>query len=198
MSTAPTIVSEARHEFEHLAAHWWWMALLGGLMIVGGTVAIVSPAVMVSTSLVIPVIIGVTLMVVGVASVINSFWAGKWSGFLIGLLAGILYIACGFLFTANPVIATLTLTVFIAISFIVLGIFRSVAALVLRFPQWGWALLNGAITFIAGMVIYRNLPETAYWVIGLLVGLELIFHGWMWVMMAVALRKIHKRVTVVR
>ena len=139
MSIPSTVVSEIRHEFEHLASHWWWLALLGGLMIVGGTVAIVSPAVMVGTSLVLPVIIGVVLMVEGVAMIIGSFWAGKWSGFLLELLTGILYIACGFLFTANPVIATFTLTVFLAISFIVLGIFRTVAALVLQFPQWGWA-----------------------------------------------------------
>ena len=51
------------------------------------------------------------------------------------------------------------------------------------------------ITFIAGMVIYRNLPETALWVIGLLVGLELLFHGWMWLMMALQLRRIHHRTT---
>jgi uncharacterized membrane protein HdeD (DUF308 family) len=195
MSTAPTLASEIRHEFEHLAGHWWWLALLGVLMVVGGTIAIVSPAVMLGTSLIAPLIIGVVLMVEGVAMIIGSFWAGKWSGFLLELLAGILYIACGFLFTANPAIATLTLTVFIAVSFIVLGIFRTVAALMLRFPQWGWALLNGVITFVAGVVIYRNLPETALWVIGLLVGLELLFHGWMWLMMAVALRRIHKRRT---
>ncbi len=193
MSVPSTVVSEIRHEFEHLASRWWWLALLGVLMIVGGTVAIVSPAVMVGTSLIAPVIIGVVLMVEGVAMIIGSFWAGKWSGFLLELLTGILYIACGFLFTANPVIATFTLTVFLAISFIVLGIFRTVAALVIQFPQWGWALLNGVITFVAGMVIYRNLPETALWVIGLLVGLELLFHGWMWLMMGLQLRKIHKR-----
>jgi uncharacterized membrane protein HdeD (DUF308 family) len=196
MSTAPTFVSEVRHEFEHLASRWWWLALLGVLMVIGGTLAIVCPAVMVGTSLVVPVIIGVILMVEGVAMIIGSFWAGKWSGFLLELLTGILYIAGGFLFTANPAIATLTLTLFIAVSFIVLGIFRTIAALVLQFPQWGWALLNGVITFVAGVVIYRNLPETALWVIGLLVGLELLFHGWMWLMMAMQLRKIHQRVKV--
>ena len=93
----------------------------------------------------------------------------------------------------NPEIATLTLTLFIAVAFMVLGTFRAIAALVLQFPQWGWALLNGVVTFVAGIVIYRNLPEAALWVVGLLVGLELLFNGWTWIMMSLALRKIQSR-----
>jgi uncharacterized membrane protein HdeD (DUF308 family) len=82
------------------------------------------------------------------------------------------------------------MTVFIAISFIVLGVFRSVGALMLRFPQWGWALLNGVITLLAGILIYRQLPFDALWVIGLLVGLEMLFNGWTWMMLALALRNL--------
>ena len=55
---------------------------------------------------------------------------------------------------------------------------------------WRWALLNGVITFLAGVVIYRNFPDSAVWVIGLLVGLELLFHGWTWIMLSLAIRTI--------
>lgn len=195
MNASPATFAEVRHELEHLAKHWWWWTLLGGLLVVSGTAAIVFPPVMVGTSIAVPVIIGVILMIDGVAMIVSAFWAGKWGGFLIEILVGILYIAAGFLFTENPAIATLTLTIFIAISFIVLGLFRAVAALVMQFPQWGWALLNGIVTFVAGVVIYRSLPESALWVIGLLVGIELIFNGWTWVMLSLALRKIHEHKT---
>jgi uncharacterized membrane protein HdeD (DUF308 family) len=73
-----------------------------------------------------------------------------------------------------------------------LGVFRSIGALVLRFPQWGWALLNGVITLLAGILIYRQLPFDALWIIGLLVGLEMLFNGWTWIMLALVLRRIHK------
>jgi uncharacterized membrane protein HdeD (DUF308 family) len=185
------MVSAVRHELEHLASRWWWFMLLGALLVIGGTLTIVLPPVMVATSIAIPVVLGVILRVEGAAMIVSSFWAGKWSAFLLELLVGLLYVACAFLFMENPEIATVTLTYFIAVTFIVLGVFRAIAALVLQFPQWGWALLNGVVTLVAGLVIYRNLPEAALWVIGLLVGLELLLHGWTWIMLSLALRKIH-------
>jgi len=134
------------------------------------------------------IVLGALLMVGGLASIVSAFWIGNWSGFLVQLLVGILYLACGFVMTEKPVISAVAMTIFIAISFIVLGAFRSVSALMLRFPQWGWALLNGVITLLAGIIIYRQLPFDALWVIGLLVGLEMLFNGWTWIMLALALR----------
>jgi uncharacterized membrane protein HdeD (DUF308 family) len=75
----------------------------------------------------------------------------------------------------------------------VLGIFRTTAALVIQFPQWGWALLNGVVTLLAGIVIYRSLPEGALWVVGLLIGLELLFNGWTWIMLSFALRALNQK-----
>lgn len=195
MSAGHETTAVDRHELAHLTGHWWWLTLLGGLMVVGGTFAIICPAVMVGTSMFVPIALGVVLMVSGAAMVISSFWAGRWSAFLLEVLVGLLYIACGFLLTSNPVIALVTLTLFIAVTFIVMGLFRTIAALVLRFPQWGWALLNGVVTLVAGMVIFRALPNAALWVIGLLVGLELLFHGWTWIMLSLGLRRLHQRAT---
>jgi len=181
-----------KHELEHVGSHWLWFLLLGVLLVVAGTAAIVVPAATIGTTFVVTVFFGVLLMISGVATIVSSFWIGRWSGFLLQLLVGILYVACGFIMTENPVLSALAMTVFIAASFIVMGIFRVVAALALRFPQWGWALLNGAITMLAGIIIYRRLPETAFWLIGLLVGLEMLFNGWTWIMLALALRRLSR------
>jgi uncharacterized membrane protein HdeD (DUF308 family) len=142
--------------------------------------------------LAVTIVLGALLMVGGLAMIVSSFWIGNWSGFLVQLLVGILYLACGFVMTEKPVMSAVAMTVFIAISFIVLGVFRSVGALMLRFPQWGWALLNGVITLLAGILIYRQLPFDALWVIGLLVGLEMLFNGWTWIMLALALRSLSR------
>jgi uncharacterized membrane protein HdeD (DUF308 family) len=193
MNPNPTAIGPIKHELEHMSGHWWWFILLGALLAICGTAAIVFPPVMVGTSIAVPVVLGVLLMVGGVATIISSFWAGKWSGFLLQLLVGILYLAVGFVFTENPFETALALTLFIAIAFIIMGIFRTTAALVLQFPQWGWSLLNGVVTFLAGIIIYRTLPEGALWVIGLLIGLEMIFNGWMWIMLSLALRSLNER-----
>jgi uncharacterized membrane protein HdeD (DUF308 family) len=179
-----------RHELHHLRSHWMWFLLLGVLLVMAGTAAIVVPPATVGTTFAVAIFLGVMLMVGGVATIVSSFWVGKWSGFLVQLLVGILYVACGFVVTENPAITVLTMTIFVAISFVVLGIFRSVGALVLRYPQWGWSLLNGVVTLLAGVIIYRQLPNDSLWVIGLLVGLEMLFNGWTWIMLGLALRRI--------
>jgi uncharacterized membrane protein HdeD (DUF308 family) len=183
----PQVVND---ELQHVRSHWIWISLLGLVLVAAGTGAIVVPPATVGTTFAAVTFLGILLMVAGVATIVSSFWIGRWSGFLVQLLVGLLYVACGFVVTENPAISALTMTLFIAVSFVVLGIFRSIGALVLRFPQWGWALLNGVVTLLAGVVIYRQLPFDAVWVIGLLVGLEMLFNGWTWIMLGLALRRI--------
>jgi uncharacterized membrane protein HdeD (DUF308 family) len=198
MSTAPEyppigpggLAEIFKHELGHLRSHWLWVLFLGILLIAIGTAAIVVPSVTVGTTFAVTLFLGALLMVGGVATIASAFWIGRWGGFLVQLLVGLLYLACGFLMTENPVISAVTLTVFVAVSFVVLGTFRSVGALVLRYPQWGWSLLNGAITLLAGVIIYRQLPYDALWVIGLLVGLELLLNGWTWLMLALVIRQL--------
>jgi uncharacterized membrane protein HdeD (DUF308 family) len=133
-------------------------------------------------------------MVGGAATVVLSFWAGKWSGFLVQILVGILYLVAGFAIFDAPVRAALVMTMFIAALFIVVGAFRAVAAMMVRYPHWGWALFNGIVTFLLGMIIYRQFPNSALWVIGLLVGIEMLFNGWTWIMLSLAIRKIPAKI----
>lgn len=180
-------------EFQHLRSQWRWLFLYGILLAVCGSAAIIFPALTVLTSVTAVVVLGIALMIAGIATIIASLWAGKWSGMLVQLLVGILYLVVGFMITDKPFQSAVTLTLFIAAFCIVVGIFRAVAAMAVRFPYWGWSLLNGIITFMLGIIIYRlyhHFPENLIWVLGLLVGLELLFHGWTWIMLSLAIKKI--------
>ena len=84
----------------------------------------------------------------------------------------------------------MTLTAFVAAFFIVAGSFRILAAMIVRFPHWGWSLLNGIVTFLLGVIIYHHFPAGAIWVLGLLIGLEMLFHGWTWIMLSLAVRNL--------
>ena len=132
------------------------------------------------------IVLGVALIVGGVATIVMSFWAGKWTGMLVQLLVGVLYLVAGFAIFDTPVKAALVLTLFIAALFIVVGAFRILAAMMVRFPHWGWALLNGIVTFLLGVIIYRQFPQSAIWVLGLLIGIEMLFNGWTWIMLSLA------------
>ena len=193
---SPSLREELKHELEHLREHWWWLLVLGIVLVAGGSAAIIVPTLTVTTTFVTILLLGITLMVAGVAIIVSGFWAGKWSGFLLQLLVGLLYVVGGFAITEKPGQGVVLATLVLAAMFIVLGSFRVVAALVYRFPQWGWVLLNGAVTLLAGLIIFRHLPEDALWVIGLLVGLELLFNGWTWIMLSLAIRNFPRSIVV--
>jgi uncharacterized membrane protein HdeD (DUF308 family) len=178
------------HELAHLRSGWWWFLALGALLAIGGAAAIIVPAFTVTMSFVAVVVLGIVLMASGIATIIGAFWAGKWSGLLLQMMVGILYVMAGFMISDAPGRSALVMTLFFAALFIVLGAFRIVAALLMRFPQWGWGLLNGVVTLLAGIVIYRHFPESTLWVIGILVGVEMLLNGWTWIMLALALRNL--------
>jgi uncharacterized membrane protein HdeD (DUF308 family) len=174
-------------EFQHLRSHWFWFLALGILLVLCGTVAIAVPPIATAAAI---DVLAILFLIAGVATIVSSFWAGKWSGLLVQILVGILYVAAGFVITEKPFAAIALVTLFIAVWFIVTGAFRTLASLMIRFPQWGWSLLNGVVTLLLGIYIYRHYPVSAIWVLGLLVGVEMLFSGWTWIMLAMAIRSI--------
>ncbi len=181
------------HEFQHLRSHWGWFVWLGALLALCGAVAVIFP--IISSAAVIDVL-AVIFLIAGVATIVGSFWAGKWSGLLVHLLVGVLYVVTGFIITERPLMTIVFITLFIAVSFIVSGAFRILSALLIRYPQWGWSLLNGVVTMLLGIIIYRHLPVSALWIIGLLVGLEMLFSGWTWIMLGLAIRNLPRETTI--
>jgi uncharacterized membrane protein HdeD (DUF308 family) len=175
-------------EFSHVRSHWWWFLLLGILLVVCGMVAIIVPPIGTLATI---DILAVLFLIGGAATIVSAFWAGHWSGALLNVLIGILYLVIGFSITEEPLRSAQILTLFIAIFFTVAGAFRTVAALSIRFPQWGWALLNGVVTLILGVYILRHYSSiTALWVPGILIGIEMLLAGWTWIMLGLAIRSI--------
>ena len=183
------VTDVANHELHQVRNQWWCFLLLGIALVFIGTLCIVDPFV---PSLGSVIILGFLLVAAGIIQVVSSFWAGKWSGMLLHMLVGVLYAVVGYMIVDAPGLSMLLLTKFIAIFLIVTGVFRIVSALFLRFQDWGWVLLNGGVTLLMGIIINRQLPEAALWVIGLFIGIEMLFNGWAWVMLAFGLRAVAK------
>lgn len=178
-----------RHELEALREQWWWFLLLGIGLVVLGSLSLGMSLIMTVTAV---VLFGVFLLIGGIGQMIGAFWAGRWSGFLLSVLVGLLYVVTGWVMIDDPLKGAAGLTLLIAAMLIVGGIFRIVAALVLRFHHWGWPLLNGVISLMLGVMIYKQWPSSSLWVIGLFVGIEMIFNGWSWVMLAIGLKSLPK------
>jgi uncharacterized membrane protein HdeD (DUF308 family) len=175
------------HEIEGLRKNWFWLLVLGIALVVVGLMAIGSAFI---ATLATVIVFGVLFLVGGIVDIANAFWAHCWRGFWLSLLAGILYVVLGFLLIQHPEAAAAGFTLVLAAAFMVGGLFRIISALVDHFHGWGWVLLNGVVTLVLGIMIWRQWPESAYWVIGLFVGIDMVFAGWAWIMMALAVRSV--------
>jgi uncharacterized membrane protein HdeD (DUF308 family) len=136
------------------------------------------------------VFVGWLLIIGGVLEALHAFTCKAWSGFFIDLLTGILYIVVGFMIVANPGATAVTLTLLIAMFLIFGGIFRIVTAIILRYQHWAWLLLHGVINLLLGIAIWRQWPLSGLWVIGLFVGIDMLFNGWSLVMLGLTARKL--------
>ncbi len=174
-----------KHELDTLRKEWWWFLLLGVLLIVSGTIAI---AYAFLASVAVVTLFGFLLIMGGIAQIVAAFWVGRWSGFAISVLAGVLYVVVGGMIIARPGIALEAFTLLIGSFLLVGGIFRSVTAMTLRMHDWGWLLLNGLVTGLLGLMVLAEWPESSVWVIGLFVGIDMLFNGWAWVMLSLGLR----------
>lgn len=173
------------HELDALRKHWCWFLTLGIAMVVFGTIAIGSAVI---ATVAATVLFGFLLLAGGISTIISSFYAGRWSGMLVHLLIGVLYTVVGLMIVNRPASSAIELTLIIAFFLIFGGIFRVVYALSERFTGWGWVLLNGGVSLLLGLLVYKQWPASGLWIIGLFVGIELIFNGWAWIMLSLGLR----------
>jgi uncharacterized membrane protein HdeD (DUF308 family) len=94
----------------------------------------------------------------------------------------------GVLFVRAPLDAALTLTLLLACLLMVAELFKIIATTSYRFEGWGWPLFSGIIDLILGVMIWMEWPASGLWVIGLFVGISLVFRGFNWIGLAMALR----------
>lgn len=168
---------------------WKWFLVLGiGLLLLGMVALWASVAVTVASM----VLFGVLFVVSGMIQTVQAFQTRQSRGFFLHLLAGILDLVVGLLLVTHPTAGALGLTLLLAAFFLVGGLFRSIAALSLRFPNWGWALVGGIVSVLLGILLGMEWPESGLWFIGLCIGIDMIFHGWGWVMLALAYREGHR------
>jgi uncharacterized membrane protein HdeD (DUF308 family) len=178
---------ELRHELDALRGNWFWFVILGVSLVVLGTVALGS---VVIASLAAAAAIGVLLLLGGAAEAVGAFWCRGWSGFFLELLSGVLSIVVGLLFLRAPAGALAALTLLLACFLMVGGFFKIVSAASYRFAAWGWSLAGGIIDVLLGVMIWQEWPASALWVIGLFVGINLLFRGFNWIALGLALRSL--------
>ena len=98
--------------------------------------------------------------------------------FWLQLISVILALLIGFLFLRDPAQGLLTITLLLIVFFMIEGISKVVFALTIRpLPNWGWVLASGLVGILLSLILWSSLPVAALWLVGLLLGIELISVG---------------------
>ena len=163
---------------EPLRAKRGWIIALGVIYVVAGVIALGS---IVMATIVSVFVVGIMMLIAGVAEVFHAFQIKTWGRFLLWLLLGALYIVAGFLTFENPLRAAALLTLLLAVSLIASGIMRVVLAFSMKEGMpWIWVVVSGVITLLLGLVILAHWPVSSLYILGLFLGIDLIVAGAGW------------------
>jgi uncharacterized membrane protein HdeD (DUF308 family) len=155
----------------------WICVLLGIIMIVTGFLVLGDVALFTIVS---TIFIGWMAIVAGAFEIIHAFWTKGWGGFLWQVLLGILYVAFGAMLVTQPLTSALILTYVLGLILMVSGVVRIVVG-VTHWRDAGWVMLvSGVFGILAGLVILSGFPATGLWVLGFLLGIDLVVHGVGW------------------
>jgi Short repeat of unknown function (DUF308) len=94
----------------------------------------------------------------------------------------------GLLIVTRPVLSAEVATMLMAVFFLISGLFQFIGSIWVVLPGWGWQAADGIITVVLGILVLAQWPASGLWVIGLFIGIDLIFYGGAWIALALALR----------
>lgn len=174
-------------DFEGLHHRWGWFLTMGILLVVLGIVALVYTLAATIASV---LLLGWLMFFSGVVEAVHAFHARGWGGVLLHVAGGALGILIGLLVVTHPVAGALAFTLLFACFFTVIGLFRLVAAIWLRYRSWGWALFDGIVTLVLGLLLWAGMPWSGLWFLGFALGVALILRGWSAIMFSFAVRAI--------
>lgn len=170
----------------HMPPSAGWLVGLGVVMLIVGALAIAASFI---ATLATVAVFGLLLLVGGIAQLANVAFSRQWRGSMLHLAAGVLYLVVGSIMFARPLVSAVALTLVLGVMFFAGGLVRAITASIERFPTWGWALFSGLLSVLLGVLIGASWPSSGLWVIGLFVGIDLIFSGWSLIMLGFAARR---------
>ncbi|MDQ6437716.1 HdeD family acid-resistance protein [Mesorhizobium sp. LHD-90] len=174
-------------QVQRLKTSWIWLAILGVISLIGGILALANPF---AATLAAVFLAGWTFLLFGVLQIVQAFSVKGWPGFLWSLLLGVITAVVGVSLLTNPTAGAISLTMLVAILFLVLGVVKLMYAFSLRpVSGWGFVALSGVISILLGIMILSDFPWSATAVLGILLAVELLSNGVFLLVVALGLRK---------
>ncbi len=171
-----------------LHGKWGWIVALGIIFMIAGVIALGSVVAATASAV---LIVGIMMIMAGVAEIIAAFNVKSWGKFALWMLLGALYVAAGIIAITNPFAAATILTLFLGVALVVGGIVRMFLAWHMREAgkPWGWVVVSGLISLLLGLMIIAHWPYSSFYVLGIFLGIDLIFIGSGWLTIGLALKR---------
>jgi uncharacterized membrane protein HdeD (DUF308 family) len=171
-----------------LRAKSGWIVALGVVYVIAGFIALGS---VVFATVATVLVVGIMMIISGIAEVINAFQLKSWGKFLLWVLLGLLYILAGFVTFENPLLAAALLTLMLGFALVASGIMRLLLAFSMREgTPWLWVVLSGLITLVLGIIILLHWPISGLYILGIFLGIDLVFAGVSWISVGFGLRRV--------
>jgi uncharacterized membrane protein HdeD (DUF308 family) len=170
---------------ERLRGKWAAIAAFGVLLVVLGVAALFFSLVATIATVTLN---GILFLIAGAAEIGIGMHARDWRRFFLWVAGGLLYIAAGIVCIVNPVLASVALTLLLGAGLIAAGVVRAYLAFQLPadHPR-GMVFLAAAVTILLGLIIVSHWPLDSIYVLGTLLGVDLLFHGVGWVNFGIGL-----------
>ncbi len=160
----------------YLQTHWRLFLAEGIFFIFLGLCAIVVPQLFTVATV---IFLGWILLFGGIVHVSRAFMFSGMPGFGWWLFMGILQVIIGYLFITKPVAGAVTLTMLLTVFFAMEGVAKISLALMMRpLANWGLILFSGVTALVFALIIWISWSESAQWLLGLFLGINMVFLGW--------------------
>ncbi len=172
--------------FNNLRIQWKWFVVIGILLLVIGILALANVLIATVASM---YFVGVAIITSGILQIIHAFQLRDRSYVLFWGGCGLIYTIAGIAVIADPVMASSALTLLLAITLFCLGIIRIwQGARSWHYAGNGWIIFSGILSLLLGILIMSGWPLNSLWIIGLLLGIDLLFQGWLYLLFGIAIR----------
>ena len=179
---SPIYQSYMRHDGRRLS---YWSIGLGVLLTALGLIASVN---LYLVSIATTLVIGAVMLVGGIAQIVHAVCMSHWPRARAWAAAGVLYLLAGVVVLIAPLTAAAFLTLMLVLLLGTSGVFRLGYAISEHAAGWAWTLVSGLFSIAAAIFIAMGWPADATWVLGLILSVDLLVQGIMFMGFGFAVR----------
>lgn len=168
-------ITDLRGKLHH---SWGWLLALGLVLMLFGGLILTTPLGVITATLTTEIWIAAALVVIGIVQLAHGLRTTAWSGRVWQMLGGLIFIVGGILMFAYPTIGLVSVTLIVAATLVAQGITSLLVSG--SFPRWRrrkWLILSAIVSIVAGLLVLFDLPTSAGWTLGTIVGAVLLLQG---------------------